>query len=79
MVDWLIGDFLTEQYEGQRNLAGKISTLSKMNKSHGVLGEFLFDKKLLDWMYHFNLYEQNNKPYPNLWILHNVFFYNVIM
>lgn len=47
MVDWLTGDFLTEQYEGQRDLAGKISNLGKMIKSHGVLGEFLFDKKLL--------------------------------
>jgi len=48
LVDWLTGDFLTEQYEGQRDLAGKISNLGKMMESHGALGEFLFDKKLLD-------------------------------
>ncbi|XP_050531119.1 ferritin subunit [Daktulosphaira vitifoliae] len=48
LVDWLTGDFLTEQYEGQRDLAGKISNLGKMMDSHGALGEFLFDKKLLN-------------------------------
>lgn len=47
LVDWLTGDFLTEQYEGQRDLAGKISNLGKMLEAHGALGEFLFDKKLL--------------------------------
>lgn len=47
LVDWLTGDFLTEQYEGQRDLAGKISNLGKMMESNGALGEFLFDKKLL--------------------------------
>ncbi|XP_015379108.1 PREDICTED: ferritin subunit [Diuraphis noxia] len=47
LVDWLVGDFLTEQYEGQRDLAGKISNLDKMLEAHGALGEFLFDKKLL--------------------------------
>jgi len=48
LVDYLTGDFLTEQYEGQRDLAGKISTLDKMMATQGPLGEFLFDKKLLD-------------------------------
>lgn len=47
LVDYLITDFLEEQYKGQRELAGKISTLGKMMQSHGHLGEFLFDKKLL--------------------------------
>nr|ATU82882.1 secreted Ferritin-like protein [Pristhesancus plagipennis] len=47
LVDYLTGDFLTEQYQGQRDLAGKSSTLGKMIKNHGALGEFLFDKKLL--------------------------------
>ncbi|XP_030753117.1 ferritin subunit-like [Sitophilus oryzae] len=47
LVDYLTGDFLTEQYEGQRDLAGKLSTLEKLMDSHGALGEFLFDKKLL--------------------------------
>lgn len=47
LVDWLTGDFLTEQYEGQRDLAGKISNLGKMLEAHGALGEFLFDKKLM--------------------------------
>jgi len=46
--DFLTGDFLTEQYHGQRDLAGKISTLDKLMQSHGPLGEFLYDKKLLD-------------------------------
>lgn len=47
LVDWLTGDFLEEQYKGQRELAGMISTLGKMMKQHGALGEFLFDKKML--------------------------------
>lgn len=48
LVDYLTGDFLEEQYNGQRDLAGKISTLDKMMVSQGQLGEFLFDKKLLE-------------------------------
>ncbi|KAH0949893.1 hypothetical protein HN011_002777 [Eciton burchellii] len=48
LVDYLTSDFLDEQYKGQRDLAGKISTLGKMMQTHGLLGEFLFDKKLLN-------------------------------
>ncbi|XP_011303827.1 ferritin subunit isoform X2 [Fopius arisanus] len=48
LVDYLTGDFLDEQYKGQRDLAGKISTLGKMMTTHGPLGEFLYDKKLLN-------------------------------
>lgn len=48
LVDYLTTDFLDEQYKGQRDLAGKIETLEKMNRMHGKLGEFLFDKKLLN-------------------------------
>lgn len=48
LVDYLTSDFLDEQYKGQRELAGKISTLGKMMQAHGHLGEFLFDKKLLN-------------------------------
>lgn len=48
LVDYLTGVFLEEQYHGQRDLAGKLSTLGKLMTSHGELGEFLFDKKLLD-------------------------------
>eukprot|EP01054_Gregarina_sp_Poly1_P006606 Gregarina_sp_Poly_1__6605@NODE_3547_length_1020_cov_4_403987_g2251_i0_p1_GENE_NODE_3547_length_1020_cov_4_403987_g2251_i0NODE_3547_length_1020_cov_4_403987_g2251_i0_p1_ORF_typecomplete_len217_score36_32Ferritin/PF00210_24/9_5e37Rubrerythrin/PF02915_17/5e05DUF2095/PF09868_9/0_017DUF2095/PF09868_9/1_7e03_NODE_3547_length_1020_cov_4_403987_g2251_i0193843 len=48
LVDYLTADFLEEQYKGQRDLAGKISTLGKMMDTHGQLGEFLFDKKLLN-------------------------------
>uniref|UniRef100_A0A6M2DYP1 Ferritin n=1 Tax=Xenopsylla cheopis TaxID=163159 RepID=A0A6M2DYP1_XENCH len=47
LVDYLTADFLEEQYAGQRDLAGKMSTLGKMMGQQGVLGEFLFDKKLL--------------------------------
>ncbi|KAG7210370.1 hypothetical protein KM043_011905 [Ampulex compressa] len=47
LVDYLTGDFLDEQYKGQRDIAGKVSTLGKMMATHGPLGEFLFDKKLL--------------------------------
>ncbi|XP_034950718.1 ferritin subunit-like [Chelonus insularis] len=47
LVDYLTGDFLTEQYNGQRQLAGMVSTLGKMMDMHGPLGEFLYDKKIL--------------------------------
>lgn len=44
LVDYLTGVYLEEQLTGQRDLAGKISTLNKMMSSQGELGEFLFDK-----------------------------------
>lgn len=47
LVDYLTGEFLEEQYKGQRDLAGKISNLDKMMDKHAALGEYLFDKKLL--------------------------------
>lgn len=47
LVDWIIGEYLDEQYKGQIDLAGKISELGKLMDTHGPLGEFLFDKKLL--------------------------------
>lgn len=47
LVDYLTGVFLEEQYKGQRELAGKISTLDKMMQKHGPLGEWLYDKKLM--------------------------------
>lgn len=51
-VDYLTGEFLEEQYKGQRDLAGKIATLGKMVKTYGKnegaeLADFLFDKQLL--------------------------------
>lgn len=48
LVDYLTGEFLEEQYKGQRDIAGKVSTLDKLMDQHGALGEFLFDKKLLE-------------------------------
>ncbi|XP_031338017.1 uncharacterized protein LOC116166939 isoform X2 [Photinus pyralis] len=48
LVDYLNADFLEEQYKGQRDLAGMISNLEKMMNEHPALGEFMFDKKLLD-------------------------------
>ncbi|KAL4714264.1 hypothetical protein ACJJTC_009616 [Scirpophaga incertulas] len=47
LVDYLTGEFLDEQYKGQRDLAGKASTLKKMLDRHASLGEFIYDKKLL--------------------------------
>ncbi|XP_047039610.1 ferritin heavy chain [Helicoverpa armigera] len=47
LVDYLTGDFLEEQYKGQRDIAGKASTLKKLMDRHGALGEFIFDKKLI--------------------------------
>lgn len=46
LVDYLTGVYLEEQYKGQRELAGKLSTLKKMMSKHGEIGEFLFDKTL---------------------------------
>ncbi|XP_014255155.1 ferritin subunit [Cimex lectularius] len=48
LVDYLTGDFLEEQLKGQREIAGRVSTLGKMMDDHGPLGEFLYDKKLLE-------------------------------
>jgi ferritin heavy chain len=48
LVVYLRGDFLEEQYKGQSDLAHKISALGKMQDNYGTLGEFLFDKKLLN-------------------------------
>lgn len=48
LVDYLSEDFLSEQYKGQRDLAGKISVLSRMMGTDEELGEFLLDKKLLN-------------------------------
>lgn len=47
LVDYLTGEFLEEQYKGQRDIAGKTSTLKKMMDKHSALGEFIYDKKLL--------------------------------
>jgi len=47
LVDYLTGVYLEEQHKGQRELAGLLSTLSKMMKHNGEIGEFLFDKTLL--------------------------------
>uniref|UniRef100_A0A336N3Q5 Ferritin n=1 Tax=Culicoides sonorensis TaxID=179676 RepID=A0A336N3Q5_CULSO len=47
-VDYLTGEFLTEQYEGQRKIAGYLKTLQKMKDTHGNIGEFFFDKTLLE-------------------------------
>lgn len=47
LVDYLTGDFLDEQYKGQKEIANHLSTLNKMNENHPEMGEFLFDKKLL--------------------------------
>lgn len=46
LVDYLTGVYLEEQLHGQRELAGKLTTLKKMMTNHGALGEFLFDKDL---------------------------------
>jgi len=47
-VDYLTGEFLEEQYKGERTLAGQISTLMKITQNNGAeLGEFLYDKELL--------------------------------
>lgn len=46
-VDYLTGDFLTEQYKGKRDIAGKLTTLGKMIKQNGgELADYLFDKSL---------------------------------
>lgn len=47
LVDYLTGVYLEEQLTGQRDLAGKITTLEKMKNTHGELAEFLFDKSNL--------------------------------
>lgn len=51
VVKNLISEFLESQRQDQRNLANKLSTLKKMMQNHGALGEFLFDKDLLNKIY----------------------------
>ncbi|XP_033163542.1 ferritin subunit [Drosophila mauritiana] len=46
LVDYLTGVYMEEQLHGQRELAGKLTTLKKMMDTNGELGEFLFDKTL---------------------------------
>ncbi|XP_036322712.1 ferritin subunit [Rhagoletis pomonella] len=46
LSDWLITEYLEEQLTGERDLAGKLSTLTKMMDSQGAIAEFLFDKQL---------------------------------
>ena len=45
LVDYLTGEFLEEQHQGQRDLAGKITMLSKLLRTNPKLGEFMFDKQ----------------------------------
>jgi ferritin heavy chain len=47
IVDYLTGEFLQEQNEGEHQLAREISKLDKLKNQHGALSEFLFDKELL--------------------------------
>ncbi|XP_049280091.1 ferritin subunit [Anopheles funestus] len=45
LVDYLTGEFLEEQHQGQRDLAGKITMLGKLLRTNPKLGEFMFDKQ----------------------------------
>uniref|UniRef100_A0A182SSI9 Ferritin n=1 Tax=Anopheles maculatus TaxID=74869 RepID=A0A182SSI9_9DIPT len=45
LVDYLTGEFLEEQHQGQRELAGKITMLEKLLITNPMLGEFMFDKQ----------------------------------
>lgn len=45
-VDYLTGDFLTEQHEGIRHIAGHLATLKKMTGLYGNFAELMFDKSL---------------------------------
>ncbi|XP_052891692.1 ferritin subunit [Anopheles moucheti] len=45
LVDYLTGEFLEEQHQGQRDLAGKFAMLTKMLETNPKLGEFMFDKQ----------------------------------
>uniref|UniRef100_A0A2M3ZZV5 Ferritin n=1 Tax=Anopheles triannulatus TaxID=58253 RepID=A0A2M3ZZV5_9DIPT len=45
LVDYLTGEFLDEQHEGQRDLAGKIAMLKKMLITNPHLGAYIFDKQ----------------------------------
>uniref|UniRef100_A0A336KNZ8 Ferritin n=1 Tax=Culicoides sonorensis TaxID=179676 RepID=A0A336KNZ8_CULSO len=47
-VKYLTVDFLTEKYEGQRKIAGYQKILQKIKDTHGNIGEFFFDKTLLE-------------------------------
>jgi len=45
-VDYLTGEFLKEQHEGTRQIAGHLATLKKMTAQYGNFAELMFDKSL---------------------------------
>jgi len=44
--DWLAGDWMEEQVQGQRQLAGLINTLNNFKRGHEGLAEWMFDQEL---------------------------------
>jgi len=44
--DWLAGEWLEEQLQGQRHLAGLINTFNNFKRGHEELAEWLFDQEL---------------------------------
>ena len=47
-ADYLTGTWLEEQLAGQRDLAGKINTLSNFRKNNAHLADWLFSNGLLN-------------------------------
>ena len=45
-MDYLTGEFLKEQHEGTRQIAGHLATLKKMSAQYGSFAEIMFDKSL---------------------------------
>ena len=47
-ADYLTGTWLEEQLAGQRDLAGKINTLSNFRKNNAHLADWMFSNELMN-------------------------------
>jgi len=46
-VDYLTSEFLKEQHEGEREIAGHLATLTRLNETYGTFAEMMFDKTIM--------------------------------
>ena len=47
-ADWLTSQWLQEQHEGQRMLAGMINSLNTFRRDHEDLADWMFDQAILN-------------------------------
>ncbi len=49
-ADWLSGDWLEEQLQGQRQLAGMVNTMATFRRDHEQLADWMFDQQIKKMM-----------------------------